>query len=262
MKWHVHASDTGASYQTIFNAETQLPGYQLAGKLDIARYMYARMLDFTPGTNNKYSNFGYLLASAEVEHVTGVAFFDYVKTTLLQPAGIGEVLLSPTAAAQRPANEAICEDGGLGGSALDPSSQLLVPAVYGGDGQIKEVAAACAGIAASATALTQFIHLHAVWGNGPRAPNSARSGSTPGASSLAWSRGDGGDWAYVIDTRDWPPQISPTLDDLGTTINHLPSGCHADRMRVAGVTFHARVVGSTVISQGPRGTARAIAPGV
>jgi len=114
-----------------------------------------------------------------------------------------------------------CEDEGLGGSALDPGSPLLVPAVYGGDGQIKEVAAACAGLAASATALTQFIHLHAVWGNGPRAANSARSGSTPGTSSLAWSRGDGVDWAYVINTRDWPPQTSPRLDDLGTSINHL-----------------------------------------
>lgn len=192
-----------------------------AGKLDIARYMYARMLDFAPGTNSKYSNFGYLLASAVVEHVTGVEFFAYVKATLLQPAGIGQVLLSPTAAAQRPANEAICEDEGLGGSALDPSSQLLVPAVYGGDGQVKEVAAACAGLAASATALTKFIHLHAVWGNGPRAPNFARSGSTPGASSLAVSRGDGVDWAYVINTRGWPPQTSPTLDDLGNSITHL-----------------------------------------
>lgn len=192
-----------------------------AGKLDVAHYMYGRMLDFTPGTNNKYSNFGYLLSSAVVEHVTGMPFFDYVKTTLLVPAGISEVLLSPTAAAQRPANEAICEDEGLGLSALDPSSPLLVPFVYGGDGEIKEVGAACAGLAASATALTQFIHLHAVWGNGPRAANYARSGSTPGTSTLAWSRGDGVDWAYVINTRDWPPQTSPTLDDLGTSINHL-----------------------------------------
>lgn len=112
-----------------------------ATKLDVARYMYGRPLDFAPGANNKYSNFGYLLASAVVEPVTGVAFFDYVKTTLLQPAGISEDLLSPTAAAQRPANEAICEDEGLGLSALDPASPLLVPAVYGGDGQIKKVSA-------------------------------------------------------------------------------------------------------------------------
>lgn len=31
VKCHVHPADTGASYQTVFNAETQLPGYQLAG---------------------------------------------------------------------------------------------------------------------------------------------------------------------------------------------------------------------------------------
>src|SRR5262249_5409941 len=30
VKWHIHPSDTGASYQVVFNAETQLPGYELA----------------------------------------------------------------------------------------------------------------------------------------------------------------------------------------------------------------------------------------
>jgi hypothetical protein len=29
------------------------------------------------------------------------------------------------------------------------------------------------------------------------------------------SRGDGIDWAYTINTRDWPPSTSPTLDELG-----------------------------------------------
>jgi hypothetical protein len=31
VKWHAHPSDSGASYQVTFNAETQLPGYRLAG---------------------------------------------------------------------------------------------------------------------------------------------------------------------------------------------------------------------------------------
>jgi Bacterial tandem repeat domain 1 len=31
VKWHAHPSDSGASYQVAFNAETQLPGYRLAG---------------------------------------------------------------------------------------------------------------------------------------------------------------------------------------------------------------------------------------
>ena len=190
-------------------------------KLDVARYMYGRMLDFTPGTNSKYSNFGYLLAGAVVEHVTGVKYFDFVKKALLQPAGITEVQVISTLKSQRTDNEAIAEDEGLGLSPLDLTSQALVPAVYGGDGEINEVGDPNCGTGASAHALTQFIHLHAVWGNGPRAANFARSGSTPGASTLAWSRGDGIDWAYVVNTRDWPPSTSPTLDDLGNSINQL-----------------------------------------
>jgi CubicO group peptidase (beta-lactamase class C family) len=190
-------------------------------KLDVARYMYGRMLDLDPGTVFHYSNFGYLLASAVVEKVTGMDYFNYVKTTFLQPANITEVQVISTLPSGRNNNEAITEDEGLGRSPRDLSSQLLVPAVYGGDGEIKEVGAACAGTGASAHALTQFIHLHAVWGNGPRAAGFARAGSTPGASSLAVSRGDGIDWAYVINTRDWPPSTSPTLDDLGNSITHL-----------------------------------------
>jgi CubicO group peptidase (beta-lactamase class C family) len=190
-------------------------------KLDVARYMYGRMLDLNPGTVYHYSNFGYLLAGAVVEHVSGMKYFDYVKATLLQPAGITEVEVIPTLASQRTNNEAIAEDEGLGLSPLDLASQLYVPAVYGGDGEINEVGDPNDGTGASAHALTQFIHLHAVWGNGPRSAGAARTGSTPGASSMAVSRGDGVDWAYVINTRDWPPSTSPTLDALGNSITHL-----------------------------------------
>lgn len=185
-----------------------------ATKLDVARYMYGRMLDLDPGTAYHYSNFGYLLAGAVVEKVTGMKYFDYVKTALLQPANISEVQVISTLASGRTTHEAIAEDEGLGQSPLDLASQLLVPSVYGGDGEINEVGDPNAGLGASAHALTQFIHLHAVWGNGPRAAGAARSGSTPGSSTLAVSRGDGIDWACVINTRDWPPATSPTLNDL------------------------------------------------
>ena len=189
-------------------------------KLDVARYMYERKLDLDPGTVSHYSNFGYLLAGAVVEKVTGMKYFDYVKTTLLQPAGITEVEVFPTLASNRTNNEAIAEDEWLGLSPLDLASQLYVPNVYGGDGEINEVGDPNDGTGASAHAVTQFIHLHAVWGNGPRPGNGswgwvARSGSTPGASTLAVSRGDGIDWAYTINTRDWPPATSPTLDEFG-----------------------------------------------
>ena len=190
-------------------------------KLDVCHYMYNRMLDFTPGTNNKYSNFGYLLASALVEKVTGMDYFAYVKKAILTPDHITEVEVRPTSISHQLAHEGLIADEGLGYSVLDPASQLLIPAIFGGGGEINEVGAACAGTSASATALTKFIHRHAVWGNGGRAAGSARAGSTPGSSSLAVSRGDGIDWAYIINTRNWPDNTSPTLDDLGTTITHL-----------------------------------------
>lgn len=196
-------------------------------KLDVARYMYGRLLDFTPGTEAKYSSYGYLLAGAVVEHITGQGYFEYLKTKLFSPAGISEVKVRSTLPSGRTFAEAIAEDQGLGFSPIDLRSPLRVPYVYGGHGQINEVGDANEGIAASAQALTQFIHLHAVWGNGPRSPGYTRTGSTPGASSLAASRPDGIDWAYVINTRDWPPATSPTLNDLGNSINAL-----LDRMRI------------------------------
>jgi CubicO group peptidase (beta-lactamase class C family) len=189
-------------------------------KLDVAKYMYGRKLDVDPGTVYHYSNFGYLLAGAVVEKVSGMKYFDYVKKTLLDPAGITEVQVISTLMSGRTNSEAIAEDEGLGQSPIDLASQLYIPNVYGGDGEINEVGDPNDGTGASAHALTQFIHLHKVWGNGPRLANgtfgwSARSGSTPGASTLAVSRGDGIDWAYTINTRNWPPVTSPTLDDLG-----------------------------------------------
>ena len=227
-------SPTGSGFDPTSNMRTIAQALGLnhpVTKLDVARYMYGKMLDFTPGTNTKYSNYGYLLAGAVVELLTGLKYYDYVNTRLLLPAGISEVQVISTPASGRTGNEAITEDGGhwvqgstvggLGLSPIDLGSQLLVPTVYGGDGEINEVGDPNDGMGASAQALAQFIHLHAVWGNGPRSPNSARTGSTPGASSMAESRGDGIDWAYVINTRDWPPNTSPTLNDLGTNIDNL-----------------------------------------
>lgn len=217
-------SPTGSNYDPTYNMRQIALDMNLGRpvtKLDIARYMYGRKLDFAPGTNNKYSNYGYLLAGAVVEKITGKSYFDYVRSTLLQPAGIVEVEVFPTAAAKRSAHDAIAEDEGLGRSPIDLMSNRLVPAVYGGCGEINEVGDPNAGMGGSAHAMVQFIHLHAVWGHGPRAPGAARSGSTPGASTLAVSRADGVDWAYTLNTRDWAVGASQTLDDLGNAITQI-----------------------------------------
>src|SRR5258708_37842144 len=93
-------------------------------KLDVVRYMYRRWLDFTPGTEAKYSNYGYLLAGAVVEHVTGLSYFEYLKERLLLPAGISEVKIMSTLPSGRNLEEAIAEDQGQGVSPIDLHSEL------------------------------------------------------------------------------------------------------------------------------------------
>jgi CubicO group peptidase (beta-lactamase class C family) len=194
----------------------QALGHVVVSKLDVARYMYGQPLQFPPGTDSAYSNYGYLLLGAVVETVTGMTYHAYLSQAVLQPAGISEVEVFPTSATGRTSHQAIAEDQGLGQDPLDLASTLNIPNVYGGDGEINEIGDPNDGTAASAEAMAQFIHTHAVWGNGGRAPGFARAGSTPGASTLAVSRWDGVDWAYTVNTRDFPPANGQAA---ATTVN-------------------------------------------
>jgi CubicO group peptidase (beta-lactamase class C family) len=172
--------------------------------------MYGRDLQFNPGTEYAYSNYGYLLLAAVVDAVTSQGDYDkYLQDELLEPERITEVGVISTLASGRKSDEAIAESPNLGLNALDPTSPLRVPSVYGGDGEINEIGVANAGLGASARALAQFAHLHAVWGNGGRAPGFTRTGSTPGASAVVWSTKHGVDAGLTINTRSWPLS-SPT----------------------------------------------------
>ncbi|HET9898352.1 MAG TPA: serine hydrolase [Streptosporangiaceae bacterium] len=188
----------------------QALGHAVATKLDVATYMYGQRLQFAPGTDSAYSNYGYLLLGAVVEKVTGMSYHAYLAQAVLQPAGITEVEVFPTRAAGRTAQQAIAEDPGLGLDPLDLASALYIPCVYGGDGEINEVGDPNDGTGASAQAMARLVHTHAVWGNGGRAAGYARAGSTPGASTWAESRWDGIDWAYAVNTRTWPPASGQT----------------------------------------------------
>jgi CubicO group peptidase (beta-lactamase class C family) len=194
----------------------QAQGHVVTGKLDIAHYMYGQPLQFSPGTDSAYSNYGYLLLGAVVENIAGMPYHAYLAQAVLQPAGISEVEVFPTRAAGRSAQQAIAEDQGLGQDPLDLASTLNIPSVYGGDGEINEVGDPNDGTASSAEAMAQFIHTHAVWGNGGRAPGSDRAGGTPGASTWAESRWDGVDWAYAINTGQFPPTNGQTATTTTT----------------------------------------------
>jgi pimeloyl-ACP methyl ester carboxylesterase len=201
-------------------------------KQDVMQYMYSRMLDYKPGSppagkSYTYSNYGYLLAGAVVEKVSGQKVFDYLRDTLLKPLSLTDVQPSPTAQSLKPMNEPPYESTDYGQNALDPSSTTQVPAPYGGAGHILEVDDSAAGLAASATALVKFIRVHKVWGNGSRSDYKssefpvARKGSDPGALSFAWSRADGVDWAVIFNCRDWPTDWDKTSDNFAASVNDL-----------------------------------------
>src|SRR5579884_1059362 len=63
---------------------TQAP----ASSTDMIRYMLGQKLDFTPGTQYAYSDFGYTVLGRIIEHVSGMSYEQYVRTKVLLPAGI------------------------------------------------------------------------------------------------------------------------------------------------------------------------------
>jgi len=59
----------------------------------IIRYMLGQPLDFNPGSQYAYSNFGYCVLGRVIEKVSGQPYETYVQTAILEPIGIDEMRL-------------------------------------------------------------------------------------------------------------------------------------------------------------------------
>ena len=187
-------------------------------KFDLVRYVYGEPLQFKPGEKSQYSNTGYTMLAYLVEKLTGTSYETYLRNTILQPDGITEVRLARTLRSQRLANEVSYDDPNVGSSAAEPTSQKLTGYCYGGEGWTTEAMDGSGGLCATASALVQFIRLHAVWGRGGRMPGSARTGGMAGVSSRAESRADGVDFAFVFNTRNL---ANMPVEDFSTSLTGL-----------------------------------------
>ncbi len=67
-----------------------------AGPDDIIRYMLTQKLDFDPGTDYAYSNFGYCLLGRVIEKASGQPYERYVHKEVLAPLGIRRMRLGRT----------------------------------------------------------------------------------------------------------------------------------------------------------------------
>jgi D-alanyl-D-alanine carboxypeptidase len=60
--------------------------------LDVVHEWAEKPLDFDPGTQWQYSNTNFVLAALIVEKASGMPYWQFLETRVLQPAGLGDVL--------------------------------------------------------------------------------------------------------------------------------------------------------------------------
>lgn len=117
-----------------YNISTVMGVSPPADAQTVLQYMLAhRMLDFDPGTQYAYSNFGFLVLGKVIEKISGMSYEDYVQTNILTPLGITTMHLAKNLEADRFNEEVKYYDypgAPLAYSVYDNST--LVPWPYGG----------------------------------------------------------------------------------------------------------------------------------
>ena len=72
---------------------------------EIIRTKLRESLDFEPGTQFAYSNFGYYTLGRVIEAVTGLPYEEYVRSEILEPIGITRMSIGEASAESREAGE-------------------------------------------------------------------------------------------------------------------------------------------------------------
>lgn len=120
----------------MFSTRDIIRQFRLDGAPDhetLVRCILTRPLGFTPGTSQRYSNFGYLLLSMAIEKVTGTDYESFIRENVLEPAGCFDMHIAKNYYEERYDNEVKyymqkdsepCEEFTLSGN--------LVPRCYGG----------------------------------------------------------------------------------------------------------------------------------
>jgi CubicO group peptidase (beta-lactamase class C family) len=180
-------------------------------KEDIVRYMLDQPLQFEPGTDSVYSNFGYVLLGMVIESVTGRSYQEYLEATLFDPTGIDGIELGRTRPENRHPDEIWYED------------DERCPNVFEGDdersyecashGIVLQTFDAAGGHIARSHALVRAVaELDWLWTGGEayRSPEVIRfAGSHPGSFAYTERRGEV-TVGVMVNTRDIP--LGPYLD--------------------------------------------------
>ena len=88
----------------------------------IVKFALEKNLHYTPGTGKAYSNLGYSILGLIIEKVSGMAYEDFCKKTILEPVGIFDMKI----AGNLPSEKAPFEV-----TYYEPSDVVLKPSIYG-----------------------------------------------------------------------------------------------------------------------------------
>lgn len=80
-----HKSGLGDIFGPEYDA---LPKDRLQSLRDYVALFADKPLEFEPGTRQRYSNAGYVLLGLVIEKVSGMSYYDYVRTKIYAPAGM------------------------------------------------------------------------------------------------------------------------------------------------------------------------------
>lgn len=125
-----------------------------ATKRDVINWQIARPLDFAPGENYAYSNYGPMLLSYVLEKLTGQDYMAFLKKSILN--GL-DVQPYTTALDKHLKDRIVQESKWTGYDPSHPQVEAFVPSPHGGDGAIKEECRGTFSLAASASTLAKFI---------------------------------------------------------------------------------------------------------
>lgn len=86
-----HTGGTG----DIFGPEFDQHRLELKTHADYLRLYGKRGLDFEPGAEQRYSNYGFVLLGAIIEKLSGTSYYDHVQAKVFEPAGMRDTASPP-----------------------------------------------------------------------------------------------------------------------------------------------------------------------
>jgi len=245
----LHAGGWNSKYHSDVLRQTQKISKAAAEKLPLSadavlRYGLSQRLDFAPGSETHYSNFGYFLAKLVVQCSARQPYETYVRQEVLRPMGINEMRIEQLAPAYA-AHEA--HRYGSGGRELPGGRELIAAPAGNWLASIVDLARFLTAVSGTrgkpfltSAARQQMLavpplplmprrggsHVSLGWDSvteEPRGIQFHKSGLAAGVRTYIEHRSDGIDWVLLLNSDgqapDRPPAASEIIDKIRQSID-------------------------------------------